>query len=53
MKFKWWLIPAGLIIVYAVIFPFYFRSPEYPLFFTVYSVFNGTLEHQTTDGKKQ
>lgn len=52
MKFKWWWIPAGLILIYAVAFPFYFRNPEQPLFFTVYSVFNGTLEHQTIDGKK-
>ncbi len=53
MKFKWWWIPTGLIVMYAVAFPFYFRSPEYPLFFTVYSVFNGTLEHQTIDSKKE
>lgn len=52
MKFKWWWIPAGLILIYAVAFPFYFRNPEQPLFFTVYSVFNGTLEHQTIDGNK-
>jgi len=52
MKFKWWWIPAGLILIYAVTFPFYFRNPEQPLFFTVYSVFNGTLEHQTIDGNK-
>ncbi|MEQ9091759.1 MAG: TlpA disulfide reductase family protein [Balneola sp.] len=53
MKFKWWWIPAGLIVMYAAAFPFYFRSPEYPLFFTVYSIFNGTLEHQTIDSKKE
>ncbi|MBO6622364.1 MAG: TlpA family protein disulfide reductase [Balneola sp.] len=53
MKFKWWWVPAGLIAMYAVVFPFYFRNPEHPLFFTVYSVFNGTLEHQTIDGKKE
>lgn len=52
MKFKWWWIPAGLILIYAVAFPFYFRNPEQSLFFTVYSVFNGTLEHQTIDGNK-
>lgn len=52
MKFKWWWIPAGLILIYAVAFPFYFRNPEQPLFFNVYSVFNGTLEHQTIDGNK-
>lgn len=52
MKFKWWWVPTTLIVIYAIAFPFYFRSPDYPLFFTVYSVFNGTLEHQTIDGEK-
>lgn len=50
---KWWLIPVGLLIAYAIAFPFYFRNPEYPLFFTVYSVFNGTLEHQSIDANKE
>lgn len=49
---KWWLIPVGFIVLYAIAFPFYFRNPDCPLFFTVYSVFNGTLEHQSIDAKK-
>ncbi len=53
MKFKWWFIPFGLLAVYAIVFPFFFRNPEYPMFFTVYSVFNGTLEHQAIDGNKE
>lgn len=50
---KWWLIPVFLIVAYAIAFPFYFRNPDYPLFFTVYSVFNGTLEHQAIDANKK
>lgn len=50
---KWWLIPVGLLVAYAIAFPFYFRNPDYPLFFTVYSVFNGTLEHQSIDANKE
>jgi len=49
---KWWLFPVGLIVIYAIAFPFFFRNPEYPLFFSVYSVFNGTLEHQAIDSNK-
>tara|TARA_R110002124_G_scaffold219424_1_gene385308 strand:- start:16346 stop:16945 length:600 start_codon:yes stop_codon:yes gene_type:complete len=52
MKIKWWWVPVGLILGYMIAFPFFFRNPEYPLFFTVYSVFNGTLEHQSIDAKK-
>lgn len=52
MKKKWWLIPVSLIVLYAIAFPFYFRNPERPLFFTVYSIFNGTLEHQAIDSNK-
>ena len=53
MKKKWLLFPVGLIVIYAIAFPFFFRNPEYPLFFTVYSVFNGTLEHQSIDANKK
>ena len=50
---KWWLIPVGLLVAYAIAFPFYFRNPDYPLFFTIYSVFNGTLEQQSIDANKE
>lgn len=53
MKKKWWLLPVGLIVIYAIAFPFYFRNPDAPLFFTVYSVFNGTQEHQVIDSNKE
>ncbi len=42
-----------ILFVYLIAFPFFFRNPEYPLFFEVYSRFNGTLEHQAIDSNKE
>ncbi|RNC83301.1 MAG: hypothetical protein ED557_11420 [Balneola sp.] len=49
---KWWVYPLLLVLIYLIAFPFFFRNPEYPLFFEVYSRFNGTLEHQAINGNK-
>ncbi len=50
---KWWLYPLLVLVTYLVAFPFYFRNPEAPLFFEVYSRFNGTLEHMAIDKNKE
>ncbi len=50
---KWWFFPFIIVIGYMVAFPFFFRNPEYPLFFEVYSRFNGTLEHIAIDENKE
>lgn len=49
---KWWAYPLALFVIYWIAFPFFFRSPDYPLFFEVYSRFNGTLEHMAIDENK-
>ncbi|MEO1022002.1 MAG: TlpA disulfide reductase family protein [Bacteroidota bacterium] len=41
-----------LVITYGLLFPFFMRNPDWPVFFNVYSVFNGTLEHQSIDANK-
>lgn len=50
---KWWVYPLILLTAYAIAFPFYFRNPDVPLFFEVYSRFNGTLEHMAIDSNKE
>lgn len=50
---KWWFYPFVIVIGYMIAFPFFFRNPEYPLFFEVYSRFNGTLEHMAIDENKE
>ncbi len=50
---KWWIYPILLVLIYLIAFPFFFRNPEHPLFFEVYSRFNGTLEHQAINSNKE
>lgn len=50
---KWWVYPLILLTAYTIAFPFFFRNPEIPLFFEVYSRFNGTLEYIAIDSNKE
>ena len=50
---KWWFYLLGLIVIYLIAFPFYFRDPSATIFFEVYSRYNGTLEHMAIDSNKE
>lgn len=50
---KWRVYPLIVFVIYLIAFPFFFRNPDYPVFFEVYSRFNGTLEHIAIDDNKE